>query len=354
MSEFVDLDQVVEDAVNDAVQPAEVETEVQTDTPSQESAEVTSPASGQSEDSPAVETAPTPEDPAAPVATEDPFEKQFGISAKSVTGNENRIPYSRVKKIVGTAEKKARETLEKEFTPRIQEYETKVKSYEQKLDRVAKFEEMMTGQPEVFLERLAELPVYKPFFQAVEALIARYQSGDAGTPADTPVEATDDMPAPNKVLPDGSAVYDMDGLRNLLSWNAKQTEDRVRKQIETSYGPIREEWETERQIRAVVPQIRAQLAEARTWPMFVENEEEITKVLQSNPQATLEAAYRHVVFPKIAATRDTIRQDVLKELQSAPRATATPTAQTKPAPKTSSGPRDLEDVIREAIGQLPR
>lgn len=341
-----DLQDVIEDSLTDAELPEEPDTNtVADDTPVEpvevaEQMEESQETSGKAED--AEDTAVKPE---APKPADD-FEKKFGIPAQSATGRENRIPYSRVKKITEKAVNDKVKELEASYTPKIQDFETKIQDYEGRLQRVAEFEHVMVNNADKFLEMLSTLPTYQPFFDAVRAAFKDK------TPAKPQEEAPDDMPQPNKRTSDGTMVYDLDGLRALNAWNRAQARKEVMQEVEKRYGPIEKAWQADQHIQAVIPQVQAQIAEARTWPMFNENEAEIVEVLKSNPKVSLEGAYRHVVFPKMSAERNKIREEVLKELKQAPKATSATTGVSKATATPATGPRNLEDVIREAAQTL--
>jgi hypothetical protein len=356
-----DLESVIESAVADAtdispdpetdaadaievdptpVETAPVETEIQpTET---QSTEVASPAAKTQE---------------APV--QDEFEKKFGVQALGSGGRENRIPYSRVKKITEKAVADAKKEWETSSTPKVQGYETKIKDYEDRLGRVDAFEKVMTGDPQRFLQMLSTIPAYKQFFDFVQKAVE--SEGKTTTP-ETPVQPVEDgMPQPDQKLADGTMAYSLKGLETLNAWNRAQARKEVLSEVEKRYKPIEEEWQTQRRIQAVIPQINAQIADARTWPYFNENEQEIVKVLASDKSISLEAAYRKIVFPKmetertaekerLAADRTKMREELLAELKQAPRSTsAASVGSTSTANTTSKGPRKLEDVIAEQI-----
>lgn len=380
--EFSDLEDVITDAVNDAVTPEpEVDDIGETVEATPEPTEaVTDPVT------PVEDTTTQVSSPAAkteePAVEQDPFEKMLGMPQHGVTGRENRIPYSRVKKIT---EKAANEVAEaalgrklnpgekatdvvKNYVAQIPQLQSTVQDYEQRLNTVGQFEQVMANDPQQFLQMLAKLPAYTQFFQFVEnaynALQTGYyqqpQQGQAAVPGQpqTPVQTDDAMPEPDEALKDGSKVYSMEGLKKLLAWNAKQVESKVSNQfeqrykaLETQYQPIRKDWENYQRVQSVLPVIRQQIAEARTWPMFNEHEADITKVLEQDKNISLEAAYRKVVFPKLVAERNSMRQNVIKELQQAPASSATVGRQTKPNPPTE-GPRSLEQIIKDQIETL--
>lgn len=354
----------IEEAITESVEDAQMEeTEEQTAEPEAPPAEATP--SDSVEVTPAQATAePAEQAPASVATSQDDFEKQYGIPAVAQSGRENRIPYSRVKKIVEKAVRDRAKELEDSFNPKISDYDTKVKDYESRLDKVAQFEQMMAQQPDEFMRRLATLPNYQPFFQAVEAAFKVMEANPAlaqaaGLPAPqrtgtTPAASTNEpMPQPNRQLPDGSRVYDMEGLQKLMEWHGKQVETRVTSQVEARYKPLETDWQTQRRMSEAHTAVQAQIEEARKWPLFSESEADIVKALQANPQISLEGAYRTVVFPKLQAERSKMREEVLKEVKAAPRATAvTSRGSASSVNQAPSGPKSLEDVIREQVREF--
>lgn len=354
-----DLFEVIEDAVTDSETTEAIDT-TQTDSTSETSAEVS--AEGNVE---ATETTPEPE---AQATTEVPsptavktdfkpdFDKLIGVSQRTSDGRENRIPYSRVTKIVGKAVKDAHTVWEKTHltptTARAAEYEAKVKDYETRLERVSQFESVMVNDVEKFLGMLSTLPAYKPFFARIEQAFSG-QPAQIGQPAASAAAPEDQMPQPDQTLSDGTTVYSMEGLKALMDWQAKQVENRVTKQVEERYRPIESQWQAEQRRNALIPQVRSQIDEARKWPMFSENEDAIVKALQADPRVSLEGAYRQVVFPRMQADRDKMRAELIKDMKKAPTSTAAPASTGKATPTASAGPRPLEDVINEQIAKLP-
>lgn len=354
-----DLENVIEDAVNDSIEtptsddvsdvsPETIQESVPDIDVSAESSEVSAPSIVKSQPEEVI-TSPSPQD--------DEFTKRFGISSKSITGRENRIPYSRVKKIIEKNEKDVAAKITKEvesvWQPKFQEVETKVKDYEDKLTRVAEFEQVMVNEPKRFLEEyLSRLPAYKPFFDYVNQLAA----GSAPQPPTQPVHDDDPRPLPNKQLADGSKVYDLEGLDALMAWQARQVEKKVSTQLEERvskrYAPIEEEWKRRDYVAKMTPVIDQQIAEARTWPHFSDHEEEIVKILQADQKISLEGAYRKVmqstILPKLSADRNKVRTEVIAELQRQPKTTSAPITRTAPG-IPAGGKRSIEDIIAEEI-----
>lgn len=380
----MDLEQTITDAVNDSVNDIEETPTVETPVEPVEAAE--SP----SEPEAIAEPAPTDEVPspvavaapeAAPEEPQDEFAKLVGMPQVGVGGRENRIPYSRVKKItekqVKEAEAKVAEVVlgrklnagenvteaVKAHVAKLPELTTKVTEYESRLEAVGRFENVMANDPQQFLAMLAKVPAYKDFFEFVEsAYNARQgQPAQAGVAAAAEAVNPDEaMPEPDDLLSDGSKVYSLDGVQKLLDWKARQVEARITsnydkklQEIDARYKPVVSDWEEKRRVEAALPVIRKQIEEARTWSLFNESEEEILETLRKDPKISLEGAYRQVVFPKLVAERNNVRQEVIKELQTAPVSTSvTSKAAVKPTAPVNSGPRNIEDIIKEQIATI--
>jgi hypothetical protein len=384
------LEDVITDSVNDAVNESELETSdsgseaaedaTPAETPSASDSTPEDAAADTSADSSAVAS---PAAAAADVPADEPqdeFSKLVGVPQLGFGGRENRIPYSRVKKITEKAADKAASDLAevalgrklnpgekaldvvKAHVAQLPELQTKVTDYETRLSSVGQFENVMANEPERFLGMLARIPAYKEFFEFVQKASDLMDSQAAGTaqaaPGQEPVTfaAGAGMPEPDEELSDGSKVYSMEGLKTLLAWNAQQVEQKVTKQFEDRYKtvePAVKDWQEQRRIQAALPVVRKQIEEAKQWPLFAESEEAIIGVLKANPQISLEGAYRQIVFPKLVAERNKVRQDVIREAQTAPTSTSVPTrAASKPGPQTPNGPRKLEDIIKEQVERL--
>jgi hypothetical protein len=365
MSDPMDLEGVIEDSVNDALAPEPTDTDFSY-TPTTEDTDGLS--ATPAKDETAVDDTPSEAQVPAPGATTDPvdadagdaFAKRFGLQSQSITGRENRIPYSRVKKIVERAEKeaiaKAKSQLETAPNPKFAEIETKVKDYEGRLEKVAQFEHMIEFQPREFLNFLSTIPAYKDFFDHIQQLSA------AQAPKEQQGLDLSQMPQPDQPLPDGTAVYSHEGLRKLLEWQAQQVEARAIKQAEDRiaqrYKPMEDEWQREQRRQAAIPVIQKQIADARQWPGFTENEAEIIEVLKADPNITLEGAYRKVAVTKMnermaamQPDRDKMRQEILDELRRKPASSSVPATQVRPA-SPAAGKRSLEDIIQEAANSL--
>lgn len=336
-----DLSTVIEDALTDANL---------TDTPAD-----TTPDTPQETSESPVDASETPEGtegPGSPATrTEEPvvaadayaaFAKEHGIPPQTPGQRENRLPYSRVKAIVDKAQKKASEPYVKE----LETYKGKVTEYEGYLQNVQKFEDIMKNNHMEFLKLLVKIPGYQEIFQQLAGSQAP-KAQDA--PGSTNAPAEDGMPEPDMQLADGTSVYSLDGLKKRDEWHAQQVENRIMGRVQKDYEPLRQAWEVGNYRAGKLKEIQTQLDEARTWPQFNENEAEIGKTLTEYPQLSLEGAYRHVVFPRLKADRETMRKELMQEMKNAPVSTSAPS---RPGFKPAAGKRTVEQIINDSIDRL--
>ena len=364
---FENMEEVITDAVDDFVaDEASTVEDTTVETPTVEAAgsvDVELPDSTSEPEADAGQMdLPTAPGVVQPKPAEDDFAKKFGIAAQSVTGRENKIPYSRVKKIVTKAaldaRAEAKKEYETEFQPRLTEYETKVKDYEGRLTKVAEFESILENDPRTFLSMLSQVPAYKEFFDYVNKLAGTPEptKADPQTTRPTGVVEDDPRPGPNKTNPDGSKVYDMEGFNQVLEWQARQVEKKVAAQVSERYAPIEQEWKRRAYMeQTVIPAVDRQLAEARTWDRFEELEPKVTEILKADPRITLERAYMKAyqseVVPKMMSDKNKMRTEVLAELKRQPVTTAAPTTRTSPRQPQDNTNRTIEEIIASEVAK---
>jgi hypothetical protein len=366
----LDLTTIIEDSLTDAELPSEASI-LETPDPTPTEPVEAAPEEPEAAEEAVQEAAETPaegeEGTKKSKSQWEDFDKKFGIDPTYPnSGRENRIPYSRVKKIAQKAVRDAKKEWESEFSPKSQEYETKLKDYEAKLTRYTNLDKVMSSDPERFLTMLSKVPAYQQFFAAVEAAFEASSKQQAAPPtpiAPASVQDGDDMPQPDQRLSDGSMVYSMEGLKALNAWNREQARKETLAEVDKKFGPIESEWQAHKRVESLRPVINAQIEEARTWEGFTDNEAEIAQALKSDQKLSLEGAYRKVVLPKLRAAwegekaklvpeRNKLREEILAELKAAPRSTAVPSISTKATPTT--GPKSLEDIITEQIQSLKK
>jgi hypothetical protein len=260
--------------------------------------------------------------------TEEPDELAalLGITGTGKAKWTQRVPYSKLHKAITERDKKTREA-----------HEAALRTHESRLREVEAVERMITEQPEQFVHALiAQNPAYQRFFNVQTAGGGAPQGGNADTPHD--------MPAPDVQLQDGTRTYSVAGLQRLLTWNTQQAEQRIAQRLQ----PFERDRQQRELMAQAVPRVKQQIAAAEQWPLFKESKAEILAVLQSDAAVDLQTAYQRVVIPKLAASRDTIRQDVLKELATRPHSTVAGSS-VAGSRADDTGPADTADIVRQAL-----
>jgi hypothetical protein len=124
----------------------------------------------------------------------------------------------------------------------------------------------------------------------------------------------------------------------------------IQAQVAERLKPIEQERAAAQFEAQAIPKIKAQLAEAATWPLFKEHQTEIqaaVKALPQNlpPEVVLRMAYQQVVVPKLAANRDSVRQSVIEELKTRPHSTSVTTTVAGRS-SASADSASTEDIVR--------
>jgi hypothetical protein len=215
-----------------------------------------------------------------------------------------------------------------------QEYEARLGLHQTQLQAL----EVADKDPKRFLEALVEAD---PRYAELIGPAVRGGSGRGSAPT---IDPGAEMPQPDVQQPDGSFAYSQAGLQKLLQWQAAQTESRLAER----YKPIEETFRAEQAVRTALPRVRQRIADAEQWPGFADGQNDIASAMLADKRLSLEGAYIKVVIPRLQQSRDTMRAEILAELNQRPKA-VTGTAPSAAPSSTPTGPRDLEDVIRDAI-----
>jgi hypothetical protein len=342
---MADLESVISQAVADVSGSTEDVPAVGSDIDAQVSPEVDAAADTGSAD---LENADATVAPTTPETT--PGAKQQVAGDQTQQGRrQGPIPYDRHQAVL-TRQRAQHEAAVAELNQKLQAvawaFEEDAQAKMQALD-------LAETNPEAFARALLTDGRYA-------GLLQLRSEAQAAQPAAAPVPQAaplTDKPGPDVVGADGSLGYSQEGLDKLLDWTRQQAlteaESRFNKTLDArlkDVSPIVEE----RQARAAFEQLqnkyRPVLENARQrWPKFRENEPAIQQALRSNPTWDLNDAYREVVMPHFQADRDSMRAELLAEINAKPVAAQQvrpPKAETHVA---HAGPRDTEDVIRDAI-----
>lgn len=287
------------------------------------------------EETTVTENEPAPAVSAIEAEPEDELAKELGLKPGA---KDNRIPYSRVQKII----EKAKQTHAAELAQRetrlaaLAQYEAP--EFRQQFDIQSQALQMIQEQPELFLQRLAEAdPRYAQLLQ----------------PA-APQQSAEGAIEPDVLLGDGTLGYSPQAMQRMIDQRTAIAEQRIQQQFEKQYGPMAQDWKSAQMMRGAQDKAQNQLAAAHQWVGFQEHQQAILEALQSDRSLSLEQAYIKIVSPKLSGNRDEMRKQLLAELSQKPRGAQGIVKPSGTAPVAAAGPRDIEDVIRESIAGLDK
>lgn len=302
----------------------------------------------------------TPEEIAASAAAKKVDENDLdSVPERDATGRTNRIPHPRVKAMVETGVKKAEAKWTTEKLEPIQRENT---VYRERFKGIGVVEDKLFNKPAEFVGILRTIPGYEKFLVSADGQPA------TGT---TTVPAAKDDPEPGPDVRDdkGTAIgYSEAGLKALRAWDRRQavreSEERLGARIKPFEESARSAAERSEAARATSEGIAAELNQAAKWEGFIENGTEILEALKADTAEVLAGKhgptplldiYHRIVLPKMKGDRNKLREDIIKELQAAPRSTAAGSAGAESrdaAVLAAKGPRTVEDIIKDSLRTL--
>lgn len=303
------------------------------------------------------------------------FATRHGLVGKDGK-RENRIPYSRTRKIIEKALKEQYKaftggdladgkTLDDEVKTFFDGY-TKIKAehadFSTRLEEVGNVERIMLEAPEQFLQML-------PFVNAKYAELLKpgtqVQPQGGGQVSAKPAASTDDpMPQPDHDLGNGQKTYSTQGIVKLLEWQNAQTEKRLIAQMDERYKPIQDKFQGDQRAQATWNKLQQLVNHARTnWRGFKENEDAILAKVTARKATSLDDAYRQVMdevreakdkehqkqLDGLKADREKIRKEIEDEIRRQPKSTAAGGGAAASRTEESAGPRTTEQIIKDSM-----
>ena len=331
------------------------------------------PAATTEEEQPAAEQVTKPaEGEAATTADEDELDRELaglGINAKDGQGRETRIRYSRFKKMWANREAKLKGDFEATGKKSVEQLQQQVQERDRRLSEVDVTNNLIQTNPGFYLQALlAVRPDYK---DAIVQMAQQLTGGKLEAPANGPAGGADDdpMPQPDGVWPDGTKGYTPEGLAKRDEWFQRRIINQVDQRFKQQYGkPLetiqhRERMAAEQQMNARRVQQNVEIARKTYGAIFdkdfgqlgnINPDSQIMKVLNEHRNAQgqitigfLEACALALV-PQMQADRNTMREDLLKELQNRPAAARRSPAPAQVASKAEP-PSTVEGIIAEQM-----
>lgn len=273
---------------------------------------------------------------------------ELGLSAPKPGQRDNRIPYSRIRKIVANAKTKWSEKLTGEHTKELSARDEQIKANAERQAQFDAAEKLIASDPDRYIQLLGQIypDKYKGFTKAeVKAAVAAAQ--------EKPQE-----PQPDVKYEDGSLGYSPEQFAKLREYDrkeaARQAKDETSKEFNERFGPIEQQYKDAQRDQQDITRVRGDIGKLRDqWGGDLIDNPEVQKAIvahmDANPKDTLVAATRTVAMAHIAADRTKMRAEILAELKGAPKAAAKVPA----APnKSDTSGESLDDIIRAAARSI--
>lgn len=276
---------------------------------------------------------------------------ELGISVPKPGQRDNRMPYSRVSKVIANAKKKWLEKVKGEHTTELSARDQKIKDNEERARQFDAAEKLIATDADQYIGLLKKIypDKYAGWTKAeIKADVA------ANKPAATP------KPGPDIKYDDGTVGYSPEQWEKREEWTraeaVRQAREEVTKEFNERLKPFEEQRQAQQRETQDIQRVRGDIGKLREqWgPELIDNPEvqkEIVDTLDANPKMTLVAAARTVALGRIGADRTKIRAAVIKELQGAPLAAAkTPAAPVRS--DAANATESVDDIIAKAMRSI--
>jgi hypothetical protein len=216
--------------------------------------------------------------------------------------------------------------------------------YKQSKADMEEFARDFRGDERAFIEKLASFdPRYKTFLTPAQKVELAENADD---------------PEPPLVLDQGAEAYTK-SLKEVRAWDRRQAKREALAEAKGMIEPYAERARKEELERAGRESFQKQVTAAASWPMFgqlppdgslTEFQTEVLGVLKADTgkKMSLREAYLEVYAKKIAPDRNAMREELMKELNAAPKSTSVTKAgveSTRPVKRTT------EDIAREILSK---
>jgi hypothetical protein len=269
---------------------------------------------------------------------------ELGVAKPKPGQKDNRMPHSRVSKVILNAKKKWQEKLTAEHAIALAERDAKLSAREEREAQFDAAEKLIESDPDRYVGLLAQIypEQYKRFVKAQDAPAAPQK---------------DVEPQPDVKYDDGTLGYSADQFAKLREYDRKESARAAReestKEFNERFGPIEKAYKDTQKGHEDVQRVRGHIGKLREqWGAEVIDDPkvqtDIVKYMDDNPKATLVAATKAVVMKRISADRTTMRAEILAELKGAPKAAAkAPVAPNKS--DAAAGEQSYEEIIRASM-----
>ena len=316
-----------------------------------DSSAVSADASAAPADAPEPTPAPAPSD-------EDELKAlEAELTAKTPTLNKGKIPASRHQAVL-TRERRKHEAALKELQERYAPYEDP--AVKQRLQAF----QLAETDPALFVERLVQHPAFAPHVQR----LTKAQQAEVAKASPAPAAPVDLVaPKPDKLNDDGTLGYSPEQAQKFAEYQVAVVRRELAAEIaalKSTVNPIVEERRASENARQLIESVTPILETARArWADFATYEADIQAYMDRpdfpvglSAKDALERAYDAVVPARRKVDQERreaeLRASWTKELNERAKAQRAAAPGALPAATGRSGPKTIEDIVREQAMRL--
>lgn len=336
------------------------------DTPSGETDGGDSGDTGDDSSAVSADASAAPADPPEPTPAPAPSDEdelkalEAELAAKTPTLNKGKIPASRHQAVL-TRERRKHEAALKELQERYAPYEDP--AVKQRLQAF----QLAETNPGLFVERLVQHPMFAPHVQRLTKAQQAELAAAAPAPAQQAPPADLVAPKPDKLNDDGTLGYSPEQAQKFAEYQVAVVRRELAAEIaalKSTVNPIVEERRASENARQVIESVIPILETARArWADFATYEADIQAYMDRpdfpvglSAKDALERAYDAVVPARRKVDQERreaeLRASWTKELNERAKAQRAAAPGALPAATGRSGPKTIEDIVREQAMRL--
>lgn len=306
-----------------------------------------------------------------PVVDDDPFAKEYGLTARRADGKDNRIPYPRVKAISDNQVKKVVVQLAKELGISKAEAELKLEDvigeigtrkskfgdFEKRISNYERIDQLAATNGDEYIKLLAQIAPdrYQKFADWIQnppQAVAQKGVVDA---------ANDPEPEPDYPIKDAQGnviglTFSLEGQKKREAWIERKLQREFQRTLDDRFKPLDEQraeaakkekdrLAAEAFEKEATDRVKRRIDRVTKRHGWAEHSEAIKKAVVEKGM-DIDDAYYDTVIPALMAERSKMRADILAELKGAPASTST-TVNTPP--NAGGKPQSIEDIINASI-----
>lgn len=285
--------------------------------------------------------------------------EELGLKAPKEGERENRLPFSRVKKITENYGKKLTERHQAELTP----LKTEVETLRTTAATVKNVDRLIATDADRYITMLAGIhPEYKKFLQGGKVDNDPAKVDKDGKPAENKaVSALGPRPVADHEFADGTMGFTPAQHDKLLDWVAAKAKEEAlteaRAEMDKRFKPMDDQRKNDEDYTKRVEGVKAEGALIRDMygdDVVKKYEAQIVAHMKKNPTMSPRQAAREIIMPALQADRNKMRTELLVETGERPAAAKKTPAAAAKADGEEHEPTTIEGIIAKSIQGLKR